>query len=109
MSPRREIPAHWKELLDRRGIPSVRQLANRAGLSQPPVNNLVYGDGSRPEEATLAKVAGALGIPLADVYALAGAPAPHAEVWVPPAEANRMTAKQREAVEAMIRAMVNPV
>jgi len=107
-SPRRPIPPHWKELMDRRGLASVRALANRAGLSQPAVNKLVYGDGARSAEDTLAKVAAALDIPLADVYWLAGEKVPHAETWTPPAEANRLTTRQRAALEGLILAIVEP-
>lgn len=107
-SPRRPIPAHWEELMQRRGIPSVRQLANRAGLSQPAVNRVVYGDGDRATDETLAKIAEALGIPMADVYWLAGQEAPYAKRWTPPAEANRLTPKQRTALEGLILSMVDP-
>lgn len=105
---RREIPAHWKDLMDRRGIASVRKLAERAGLSHTPVVGIVYGDAVNPTEETLAKLARALDIPLADIYWMVGRPVPHVEHWTPPAEANRMTLRQRAAIEELIRTIVDP-
>lgn len=105
---RRPIPAHWAEHMDRRGIPSIRQLAQRAGMSQPPIEGVIYGDSKNPSERTLGAIAEALDIPLTDVYWLAGKTVPLAEIWEPPAEANRLTPKQRDALDALIRAIVDP-
>lgn len=104
----REIPAHWKEIMDRRGISSVRHLAQRAGLTHPPVLGVVMGDAKRPKTDTLVKIATALDIPLRDVYWLIGQENPTAEKWDPPAEASLMSSEQRDAVERIIHLFTRP-
>ncbi|MBZ6375724.1 MAG: helix-turn-helix transcriptional regulator [Kocuria palustris] len=81
-------------------------MAERAGLSHTAVNDVVHGDAKNPAHETLAGIARALELPLADVYALSGQQRPNAEQWAPPAEANLLTARQRRAIEDLIRSIV---
>lgn len=102
---RRETPEPWKTLMERRGIGSLRHLAREAGVSNPAVTRLVHGDGVSQDE-TIRRVADALGLDLPTMYAHVGMESPEAEPYVPPAEANRLTARQRRAIDEMIRAIV---
>lgn len=102
---RREIPEHWRRAMDAKGIPSIRRLAERAGLSHPPVTNIVFGDGLNAQPETLERIAKALEIPLEEVYSMAKHPVKYVEIWDPPAEANLLTLRQRKAIDELIRSM----
>lgn len=103
---RRSIPQPWMDLMTPRGLTSIRRLAERAGLSHTAVNDVVHGDAKKPAHETLAGIADALDVPLADVYELAGRSEPRAAAWTPPAEANLLTIRQRRAIEDLIRSIV---
>lgn len=103
---RRSIPQHWLDVMAPRGLTSIRRLAERAGLSHTAVNDVVHGDAKNPAHETLAGIATALELPLADVYDLAGRPQAAAAHWAPPAEANLLTDRQRRAIEDLIRSIV---
>ena len=101
---RRDTPEPWKTLMERRGIGSLRHLARLADLSPATLSRAVHGD-SVPNDETVRAVADALGIGLPDTYTLFGGESPDAAPYVPPAEANRLTARQRRAIDEMIRAI----
>lgn len=106
--PKRPLPPHWKELMDRAGLASIRALAARAGINHQAANDLIYGSAKHTQDRTIASVAGALGVPMADVYWLAGQPNPAASEYTPPAEANRLSTRQRAAVDEVIRLLADP-
>lgn len=91
--------------MQQKGIGSPRQLALKSGVSQPAIGRLIRGEG-RQEDDTIARVADALGMELADMYRLAGLSVPEAAKYTPPAEANRLTLRQRKAIDELIRATV---
>lgn len=102
---RRETPAEWQALMRARGISSLRMLAVKAGVSSPAATRLVHGDTSSSDE-TIAAVAEALGVPLARIYELVGVSAAEAKPYSPPAEASRLTDRQRRAIDEIIRSIV---
>jgi hypothetical protein len=62
----------------------------------------------RPDETTLIALAAVLGTPLANLRRAADLPSDATEPYVPPAEASRLTRRQRRAVDELIRAMLEP-
>jgi hypothetical protein len=66
------------------------------------------GDHGTPDEATLIAFADVLGVPLRTLRAAANLPDESVEPYVPPAEASRLTRRQRRAVDEIIRAMLEP-
>lgn len=109
MSPRRDTPPEWKALMDDQGISSLRDLALKAELSHVSVVRLVHGESIDPSDTTLMKVADALKVAPIRIYRMAGYSPAYAEPWSPPAEATRLTPKQRKAVEELIKSMVDPM
>lgn len=104
MAQRREIPELWGKLLESKGISSLRHLAREADVAPTSVSRLVHGDGESAD-ATIHAIAEVLGVDLPTMYRLAGQGAPEAAPYVPPAEANRLTARQRRAIDDLIRAI----
>lgn len=101
----RQIPEHWKILMGRRGISSVRQLAMRTGLSHVTVNRMVFNDPFYATEESIQAVADALGVEYDTIYGLVGRAVRGAEKWEPPAEAARLTMEQRKVLDQLIRTM----
>lgn len=66
------------------------------------------GDHGRPDEATLVAFADVLRVPLARLRVAADLPAEQTAPYTPPAEASRLTRRQRRAVDEIIRAMLEP-
>jgi hypothetical protein len=66
------------------------------------------GDHGLPDEVTLMALSDVLNIPLRKLRAAAGLPTDSIEPYVPPAEASRLTRRQRRAVDEIIRAMLEP-
>lgn len=98
------IPDPWKTSMEQKGISSIRDLARRSGVSVETVRRLVQGSRKAPKDETVRAVADALGQPLSTVAAWTGSVASDVdEPYVPPTEANRLTLRQREAVDEMIR------
>lgn len=97
-------PEPWFTAMEQRGISSIRDLSRKSGVAVETVRRLVQGSRKAPRDETLRAVAGALGLPLATISAWAGAAASDIErPYTPPAEANRLTLRQREAVDELIR------
>lgn len=105
---RRTTPPQWVKLMESKSIGSIRQLADKAGVSHPAVARLIHREGVTKDENIVA-VAETLGVTPARIYELAGMNAPsEAGPYVPPEEAARLTTRQREALTELIRAMVDP-
>lgn len=101
-----ELPDPWGPKLAPKGVHSYGDLAAAVGISKGTAYRLVTGKGS-PTVETVQKVADYFfGGDLAVVYALRGSPRKGYGPWEPPAEAVLLTPQQREAVEAVIAAMV---
>jgi transcriptional regulator with XRE-family HTH domain len=97
---------------DERGI-SARAIARMArdngySLNHDTAARYVRGDHGTPDEATLVALSEVLAIPLARLRAAADLPSESTAPYVPPAEASRLTRRQRRAVDEIIRAMLEP-
>jgi transcriptional regulator with XRE-family HTH domain len=101
---RREIPDGWLLLMEKKGLHSGRALAAKMGVSQETVQRMLHGEATSSE--TMERAADVLGVKAAGLWALRGEtpPAP----FLLPAEAERLTPKQRAAVVAVVRAMLEP-
>lgn len=104
---KREIPPQWAELMDRRGLSSIRQLAAASGVSHPAIGRLIHREG-QIRDATVLAIAKALAIDPQQVYNMAGIDTPaEAGNYTPPREAARLSHRERRAVDEMIRLLVN--
>lgn len=101
---RRDIPPQWLPLLEKERIHSARQLADRLGIGPSTATRLLHGEQTSPE--TIERVATLLKEPAAKIRELRG------EVVLPPfrlpVEADQLTPRQRQAVLAVVRAMLDP-
>jgi transcriptional regulator with XRE-family HTH domain len=66
------------------------------------------GDHGVPDEATLIALADVFSIPLRRLRTAAGLPDELTTPYTPPAEASRLSRRQRLAVDEIIRAMLDP-
>jgi hypothetical protein len=100
------LPEPWRSALETKGVRSKRGLATKAGIAPQTAKRLIDGEG-RPSAETVAAVADALFAGDRDfVWGLAGlAHADHGD-WELPPEASLLDPEQREAVLAVIRAML---
>jgi transcriptional regulator with XRE-family HTH domain len=100
------------DLLNGTGI-SARQAAEKAdkmGIHLPYGSIASYWSGRHPQhpsEKTLEGLAEVLNIPLRRLRRAAGAAAGEATPWQPPPEANRLTQRQRRALEVLIKSIVS--
>jgi transcriptional regulator with XRE-family HTH domain len=90
---------------------SARKLAlaaREAGftLNHDTAARYLRGDHGRPNEATLHALSKVLRIPLSRLRAAASLPASETEPYLPPAEASRLSRRQRRAIDEIIRAML---
>lgn len=105
---RRTTPPQWVKLMESKNLRSIRQLADKSGVSHPAIARLIHREGITKDE-NIAAVATTLGVTPARIYELAGMDAPsEAGPYEPPEEAARLTTRQREALTELIRAMVEP-
>lgn len=99
------------ELLRATGV-TARQAAKRAediGVHLPYGSIAAYWTPrhpKQPSEETLQGLAEVLALPLRRLRRAAGMAEGEAQPWYPPAEANRLTQKQRAALEQLIKAIV---
>lgn len=100
----RAIPLDWLPYFQRKNIDSIRALARAVGMHQSTAGRVVHGEKSSRE--SLRRVADYFGLPLGEVQRLRDEQ-PTRPFEVPP-EADALTPKQREAVRAIILAMVEP-
>lgn len=102
MSDEIDIPAEWRVLLERKGIkPSYRDLGARAGISHEAARRVVRGWSVR--EATVRKVASALGVDPEAVRELRGEPTHNP--WEPPRASSLLSHDEREALSRLISLM----
>ncbi|WP_370246712.1 helix-turn-helix domain-containing protein [Nocardioides sp.] len=80
--------------------PSYRRLADAIGIHQSTLKDNITGK-RRPSPATIDKLVDALGEDVVNWLAVS-----RPSVWVPPEEAALLTARQRRALDELIRAMV---
>jgi transcriptional regulator with XRE-family HTH domain len=97
---------------NRHGL-SARALARSARergytLNHDTAARYLRGDHGTPDEATLVAFAEVLDVPLRKLRAAASLPSETTAPYVPPAEASRLTRRQRRAVDEIIRAMLDP-
>lgn len=93
---------------------SARAVARRAqelghSINHDTAARYLRGDHGVPDEATLVAFAEVFGVPLRELRAAADLPAESTAPYVPPAEASRLTRRQRRALDEMIRSMVQPI
>ena len=91
---------------------SARAIAREARergytLNHDTAARYLRGDHGKPDEATLIALAEVLDMPLAKLRDAAGLPSESTEPYVPPAEASRLSRRQRLAVDEIIRAMLD--
>ncbi len=92
---------------------SARAIARQAQESGFSINHdtaarYLRGDHGRPDEETLRAFASVLPVRLSELRAAAQLPAEETEPYRPPAEASRLSRRQRRAVDEIIRAMLEP-
>lgn len=108
MSPLDDIPAPWREAMEKAGAYSLRDLAGRAGIGTSTVSDLIYGRKSS-SEPTMQATADSLRLPVTTIREWAAAARGEAGPYQPPAVANRLTERQRRALDELIRSIVAPV
>lgn len=92
---------------------SARALARQAQEAGFSINHdtaarYLRGAHGRPDEQTLRAFAHVLPVRLSELRAAAQLPAEETEPYEPPAEASRLSRRQRRAVDEIIRAMLEP-
>jgi hypothetical protein len=94
----------------RRSARAIARLAQERGhtLNHDTAARYLRGDHGIPDEATLVAFSDVLGVPLRELRAAADLPSETTAAYVPPAEASRLTRRQRRAVDEVIRAMLEP-
>lgn len=104
------LSAYLQQAAGGRGGRELARAAERAGirLSQATANRYLAGQHGRPSEDVLAAFHQLLGVPLGELRAAAGLPVGAEEPWTPPAEAHRLSPRQRRALDELIRAMAQP-
>lgn len=101
---KRETPTQWARVLEGAGIHSARDLARELDVSPQTAVRLLHGE--QTSRDTIEAAATLLGISPEKVLALRG------ETSLPPfrlpPDADRLTQRQRAAVVAVVRAMLEP-
>ena len=92
---------------------SARTIARNARelgftLNHDTAARYLRGNHGRPDEATLQALSKVLKVPMTKLRAAAALPSEETEPYRPPAEASRLSRRQRRAVDEVIRAMVQP-
>lgn len=89
---------------------AIARQAQQAGFSinHDTAARYLRGDHGRPDEETLRAFASVLPVRLSELRAAAQLPAEETEPYRPPAEASRLSRRQRRAVDEIIRAMLEP-
>ena len=100
----RETPERWQKAMDRAGLSSMRRLAAAVGVHTSTISAMIHGDRDTSPE-TVAKVAEVLGVDVVRVSRWVGQARTVAAPYQPPAEAALLTARQRKAVDELIRSM----
>lgn len=99
-----QLSEPWSTAAERAGVrQTYRGIAERAGISHVTVRRLVAE--GRTSQATVTKVADALGVDEATVYGWAGVDLSEWGPWIPPREAHKLNPRARAALEELIRAI----
>lgn len=99
-------PEQWRSLFDAAGIEfGYRPLANRIGMNHTRVRRLLRGGGTTAEAVQL--VADALHVPTTTIRELRGEPAVQYEPFTLPDDAGRLNDKERDAVRAIVRVLLD--
>lgn len=98
------IPDPWKRLMERAGIDSIRELANKAGLDNHSAINRVIMKGTTTSAENMEKVATALRVSIADLYEITQG-APSAPLTMPRGT-ELLSERQKRAIAEIIRTMV---
>lgn len=88
---------------------SNRQLARECGLAPSTVDQYMRDSHSVPDEPTIEAFHSALGIPLGELRQLANLPPGEQMPYQPPLEANRLSQRQRDAFDELIRSVAVPI
>lgn len=92
---------------------SARMISRQAHVKGHTLNHdtaarYLRGRHGAPDEATLVAFSDVLGVPLVRLREAADLPTEVTEPYRPPAEASRLSRRQRKAVDEVIRAMLDP-
>jgi transcriptional regulator with XRE-family HTH domain len=92
---------------------SARAVARKARESGYSLNHdtaarYLRGDHGVPDEATLIALSDIFGVSMRELRKAADLPSETTAPYVPPAEASRLTRRQRKALDEIIRSMVEP-
>lgn len=98
-------PDHWQEAMDRVGLSSRTRLGIAAGVPTSTVTGLITGDRESREE-TIQKVAAALRVEVTTIRTWAAQARGESEPYSAPPEANRLSRRQRKALDELIRSIV---
>lgn len=90
--------------MDAAGLTSLRRLSEAAGLSTTTASRAVHGD-LVPNDETVSALATALRVPASKIYELTHGQDITARPWSPPAEVQRLTRREQDAISEMIRSM----
>lgn len=87
---------------------AIAAAAERAGhpIDYSTVSLYLNGKHGKPDEATLVALAAVLPVSVVELREAAGLPAESVEPYSPPSEAARLTKRQRDAVDEIIRLLV---
>lgn len=103
-----ELEEPWKTAGERKGLTSLRAISRESGASVETVRQVLAGR-RKPSPGTTAKLATALGVPPSTIDQWTGTAGSDIDApYRPPAHAARLTARQRNAVDELIMAMVEP-
>jgi transcriptional regulator with XRE-family HTH domain len=94
-----------------RSARAIAKLAQQEGfsLNHDTAARYLRGDHGRPDEQTLRAFASVLDVELSELRTAAQLPADDLTPYHPPAEASRLSRRQRRAVDEVIRSMLEPV
>lgn len=99
-------PEQWRTLFDAAGVEfGYRPLATRIGMNHTRVRRLLRGGGTTAEAIQL--VADALHVPPSKVRELRGEPASEFEPFILPDDAGRLNDRERDAVRAIVRVLLD--
>lgn len=95
--------------MEKAGLASISALARSSGVSVETARRLVYGTRAKPTEETIRKIADALRESPAKVGEWVGLVLAEEKFpYTPPAEADMLTQRERDAVDEIIRLIVLP-
>lgn len=108
--PTSNVPEPWYSAMERvnignprNGQPSIRALAERAGVAPETVRRMIRGDGVADPENTVPAVAEALRLSPVTVSKWVGQARTIREPYAPPGDANLLSRDERKAIDEMIR------